>query len=50
MEIAILIALEVLKTIAKEVVIFGFKKLTSKNKKKKTSRQPAKRGKSSKRK
>ncbi|PES77247.1 hypothetical protein CN505_03275 [Bacillus cereus] len=50
MEIATLIVLEILKTIIKEAVTFGFKKLTSKNKKKKTSRQPAKQRKSSKRK
>lgn len=49
MEIAKLIMLEFLKTIIKEAVTFGFKKLTSKNKKK-THRQPLKRGKSSKRK
>ncbi len=49
MEIATLIVLEILRTIIKEVVTYGFKKLTSKNKKK-THRQPRKRGKSSKRK
>ncbi|MGA5662814.1 hypothetical protein ACPCZR_25455 [Bacillus bombysepticus] len=49
MEIATLIVLEILKTIIKEVVTYGFKKLTSKNKKK-THLQPRKRGKSSKRK
>ncbi|WP_267418866.1 hypothetical protein [Bacillus sp. GC_Bacil_1] len=49
MEIAILIVLEILRTIIKEAVTYGFKKLTSKNKKK-THRQPRKRGKSSKRK
>lgn len=49
MEIAILIVLEILRTLIKEAVTYGFKKLTSKNKKK-THRQPRKRGKSSKRK
>lgn len=49
MEIAKLIVLEILKTIAKEAVTFVFKKLTAKNKKK-THRQPPKRGKSSKQK
>ncbi|CAM4101491.1 hypothetical protein BAQ48_00050 [Bacillus luti] len=50
MEIATLIVLEILKTFIKEVVTFGFNKFTSKNKKKKTSRQPGKQRKSSKRK
>ncbi|MGE6504493.1 hypothetical protein ACQKF0_30120 [Bacillus wiedmannii] len=48
MDILLLILLEIAKTIAREVVAFGFKKITSKNKKKKTTRKPAKRGRSSK--
>ncbi|WP_304522226.1 hypothetical protein [Bacillus toyonensis] len=48
MEILLLILLEIIKTIARELVVFVFKKFTSKKKKKKTTRQPRKRGKSSK--
>ncbi|QQP80684.1 hypothetical protein JI729_04925 [Bacillus sp. TK-2] len=36
------------KTIAREGIVLGFKKLTAKKRKKKTTRLPAKRGKSSK--
>lgn len=35
------------KTIAREGIVMGFKKLTAKKRKKKTTRLPAKRGKSS---
>lgn len=50
--LALLIAvtLEVAKTLAKEGTTFAIKKLEAKKRKKKTSRQPRKRGKSSKRK
>ncbi|PEA91964.1 hypothetical protein [Bacillus thuringiensis] len=48
MEILLLILLEIAKTIAREGVVFGFKKLTSKKGKKKTTRCRPKRGKSSK--
>jgi len=50
MDILLQILLEILKTATKEGVVWGFKKLTSKKSKKKTTRQPAKRGRSSKRK
>ncbi|OTX10757.1 hypothetical protein BK712_04785 [Bacillus thuringiensis serovar seoulensis] len=47
MDILFQILLEVSKTIVREIIVFGFKKMTSK-KQKKTTRQPAKRGRSSK--
>ncbi|PGO63544.1 hypothetical protein CN980_26765 [Bacillus cereus] len=50
MEFLLQILLEITKTIAREGIVFGFKKLTAKKRKKKTTRLPAKRGKSSKRK
>ncbi|HFJ9286182.1 TPA: hypothetical protein ACGW44_004080 [Bacillus toyonensis] len=50
MDILLLILLEIAKTIAREGVVFGFKKLTDKKCKKKTTHMPRKRGKSSKRK
>ncbi|HDW3056277.1 TPA: hypothetical protein RMI67_003960 [Bacillus cereus] len=50
MDILLLILLEALKTATKEFVVWSFKKLTSKKRKKKTTRCRAKRGKSSKRK
>ncbi|KAA0746441.1 hypothetical protein DN389_10220 [Bacillus sp. AY3-1] len=43
-------SLKITKTIAREGIVMGFKKLTTKKRKKKTTRLPAKRGKSSKRK
>ncbi|PHB08484.1 hypothetical protein COE81_06345 [Bacillus wiedmannii] len=43
-------SLKITKTIAREGIVMGFKKLTTKRRKKKTTRLPAKRGKSSKRK
>ena len=49
MEFLLQILLEITKTIAREGIVFGFKKLTAKAQKK-TTRLPAKRGKSSKRK
>ncbi|PGT59611.1 hypothetical protein COD86_29310 [Bacillus cereus] len=48
MDILLQILLEIFKTIAREGVVFGFKKLTSKKRKKKTTRCRPKRGKSSK--
>ncbi|AJG93433.1 hypothetical protein P4J13_05890 [Bacillus anthracis] len=50
MEFLLQILLEITKTIAREGIVMGFKKLTTKKHKKKTTRLPAKRGKSSKRK
>ncbi|HDR5271059.1 hypothetical protein P4V72_14790 [Bacillus thuringiensis] len=50
MDILLLILLEIAKTIAREGVVFGFRKLTDKKSKKKTTHMPRKRGKSSKRK
>ncbi|PDZ44563.1 hypothetical protein CON82_18820 [Bacillus wiedmannii] len=50
MEFLLQILLEITKTIAREGIVMGFKKLTTKKRKKKTTRLPAKRGKSSKRK
>ncbi|WP_088114188.1 hypothetical protein [Bacillus thuringiensis] len=50
MDILLLILLEALKTATKEVVVWSFKKLTSKKRTKKTTPKPAKRGRSSKRK
>ncbi|PEP17291.1 hypothetical protein CN552_05630 [Bacillus wiedmannii] len=50
MEFLLQILLEITKTIAREGIVMGFKKLTAKKRKKKTTRLPAKRGKSSKRK
>ncbi|HDR4436911.1 hypothetical protein I6G76_19075 [Bacillus cereus] len=50
MEFLLQILLEITKTIAREGIVMGFKKLTEKKRKKKTTRLPAKRGKSSKRK
>jgi hypothetical protein len=50
MEFLLQILLEITKTIAREGIVFGFTKLTAKKRKKKTTRLPAKRGKSSKRK
>ncbi|KMP70909.1 Uncharacterized protein BCZB5J_06527 [Bacillus cereus] len=47
MDILFQILLEASKTIVREIIVFGFKKITSK-KQKKTTRQPAKRGQSSK--
>lgn len=50
MEFLLQILLEITKTIAREGIVMEFKKLTAKKRKKKTTRLPAKRGKSSKRK
>ncbi|PGZ50319.1 hypothetical protein COE56_15595 [Bacillus anthracis] len=50
MEFLLQILLEITKTIAREGIVMRFKKLTAKKRKKKTTRLPAKRGKSSKRK
>ncbi|WP_042891293.1 hypothetical protein [Bacillus cereus] len=47
MDILLQILLEILKTATKEGVVWGFKKLTSKKRKKKTTHKPRKRGKSS---
>jgi len=47
MEFLLQILLEITKTIAREGIVLGFKKLTAKKRKKKTTRLPAKRGKSS---
>ncbi|ACK91845.1 hypothetical protein FOC75_03690 [Bacillus cereus] len=47
MEFLLQILLEITKTIAREGIVMGFKKLTAKKRKKKTTRLPAKRGKSS---
>ncbi|MED1303675.1 hypothetical protein BK704_28850 [[Bacillus thuringiensis] serovar konkukian] len=48
MDILLLILLEALKTATKEVVVWSFKKLTDKKRKKKTTQKPVKRGRSSK--
>ena len=50
MEFLLQILLEITKTIAREGIVMEFKKLKEKKRKKKTTRLPAKRGKSSKRK
>ncbi|MEH7153028.1 hypothetical protein CN404_19940 [Bacillus thuringiensis] len=50
MDILLLILLEIAKTFAREGVVFGFRNLTDKKSKKKTTQMPRKRGKSSKRK
>ncbi|MDY8166068.1 hypothetical protein [Bacillus thuringiensis] len=47
MDILFQMLLEVSKTVVREIIVFGFKKITSK-KQKKTTRKPAKRGRSSK--
>ncbi|MEB9906592.1 hypothetical protein P4K91_14645 [Bacillus anthracis] len=47
MEFLLQILLEITKTIAREGIVLGFKKLTAKKRKKKATRLPAKRGKSS---